>query len=118
MARGGSRDGAGRKSGTPNRLTAENVAKAKASGELPLDYMLRVMRDDSSDTDRRDEMAKAAAPFLHAKLASMEHTGPGGGPVQFQRIERVIVDAAQPSPPDRDAEGLPAAAEASTVQGS
>ena len=34
---------------------------------MPLDYMLRVMWDDKADLRRRDEMAKAAAPFLHAR---------------------------------------------------
>jgi hypothetical protein len=35
--------------------------------------MLRVMRDPSVTAKRRDEMAKAAAPFLHSKLASIEN---------------------------------------------
>jgi len=34
-----------------------------ASGEMPLDYMLRVMREESAAETRRDEMAKAAAPY-------------------------------------------------------
>jgi hypothetical protein len=49
---------------------------------MPVDYMLRVMRDKSVDHDRRDKMAVAAAPFLHAKLAAVEHTGADGGPIQ------------------------------------
>jgi len=40
---------------------------------LPLDYMLRAMRDPNATAKRRDEMAKAAAPFLHSKLASIEN---------------------------------------------
>jgi hypothetical protein len=31
------------------------------------------MRDPSAPAKRRDEMAKAAAPFLHSKLASIEN---------------------------------------------
>ena len=46
MPRGGKRPGAGRKPGTPNRITAELQAAVAASGETPLDYMLRVMRDE------------------------------------------------------------------------
>jgi hypothetical protein len=47
---------------------------AQVGGEMPLDYMLRVMRDPSAPAKRRDEMAKAAAPFLHSKLASIENS--------------------------------------------
>ena len=72
MSRGGARPGAGRKKGVPNRKTAEVLERASAKGELPLDYMLRTMRDGSVDPRRRDEMAKAAAPYLHSKLVAKE----------------------------------------------
>lgn len=72
----------GRQKGTPNKATADSQAKAAAGGELPLDYMLRVMRDPAADYPRRDNMAKAAAPFLHAALKAVEVTGKDGGPVQ------------------------------------
>ena len=42
---------------------------------MPLDYMLRVIRVPSVAAKRRDEMAKAAAPFVHSKLASIENRG-------------------------------------------
>jgi hypothetical protein len=35
-----------------------------------LGYMLRVMRDPDATEKRRDDMAKAAAPFLHSKLTT------------------------------------------------
>jgi hypothetical protein len=47
---------------------------AAANGEMPLDYMLRVMRDPTAEAGRRDEMAKAAAPYLHARIQPMPHT--------------------------------------------
>jgi hypothetical protein len=34
--------------------------------------MLRIMRDDKADAKRRDEMAKAAAPYLHPRLQRTE----------------------------------------------
>jgi hypothetical protein len=37
---------------------------------MPLDYMLGVLRDETEDKGRRDEMAKAAAPYVHPRLAS------------------------------------------------
>jgi hypothetical protein len=45
---------------------------AAASGETPLEYMLRVMRDVTVEHSRRDEMAKAAAPYLHPRLQAIE----------------------------------------------
>lgn len=93
MARGGPREGAGRKPGTPNRASAEREAAIKASGLTPLDYMLNVLRDDMQPAERRDEMAKAAAPYVHPKLASIEQSGKDGGPVQHHHvIEQRIVD--------------------------
>jgi hypothetical protein len=37
--------------------------------------MIRVMRDSAVSIERRDDMAKAAAPYLHARLAAIEHQG-------------------------------------------
>src|SRR5262249_33715663 len=36
---------------------------------MPLAYMLRIMRDPSQPVGRRDDMAKAAAPFCHLRLS-------------------------------------------------
>lgn len=72
----------GRQKGTPNKATTAKVAEIEASGETPLDYMIRVMRDPSVEHDRRDRMAAAAAPYVHPKLAQTEISGKGGGPVQ------------------------------------
>jgi hypothetical protein len=49
--------------------------KALEGGISPLDYMLGLMRDESLDRDTRLDAAKAAAPFVHAKLAAVEHSG-------------------------------------------
>jgi hypothetical protein len=73
--RGGKRSGAGRRKGAPNKATAARQAEISASGEAPLDYMIRVMRDQSAPDGRRDEMAKAAAPYVHPRLAAIEHAG-------------------------------------------
>lgn len=75
MARGGKRPGAGRPSGATTRKTREIADKAAEEGITPLDYMLKVLRDESQETKRRDAMAVAAAPYLHPKLASTELTG-------------------------------------------
>lgn len=91
-SRGGARKGAGRKKGTLTRRTQEIVAQASADGETPLEYMLRVMRT-SDDAKRKDAMAIAAAPFVHPKLAAVEHKGDPDNPVETRsRIEWSVVD--------------------------
>jgi hypothetical protein len=63
----------GRRKGTPNRRTAEMRAEMTASGEMPLAYMMRIMRDPTTEPHRRDAMAKAAAPYVHPTLAAVAH---------------------------------------------
>lgn len=69
---GGARPGAGRKPGAVNKRTAELVKAAEAGGIMPLDYMLSIMRNPNADEEMRMDAAKASAPYVHAKLASIE----------------------------------------------
>lgn len=75
MPRGGKREGAGRKLGAVARADKEAREKARETGETPLEYMLRVMRDEGAEPDRRDRMAVAAGPFVHARLAAVTLDG-------------------------------------------
>lgn len=79
---GGKRLGAGRPKGSKNRPTIAREAQVASTGETPLDYMLRVMRDVTAEHDRRDRAAAAAAPYVHRKLAAMEVSGKDGAPIQ------------------------------------
>lgn len=106
MARGakpGERRG-GRKKGTPNKATKtrkEIAKKALESGITPLEFMLDVMRKEiPADAEpaikvamigMRFEAAKAAAPYVHPKLAAIEHTGKGGGPIQSETTSTVTI---------------------------
>jgi hypothetical protein len=44
--------------------------------------MLAILKDESADQRRRDDMAKAAAPYIHPRLTAVEvsanHVGGGG----------------------------------------
>lgn len=75
MARGGSRPGSGRPKGAINAKTAERTEAIIASGLTPLDYLLSILRDENMAADDRMEAAKAAAPYVHARLAAIEHSG-------------------------------------------
>jgi hypothetical protein len=46
--------------------------------EEPLELMLTIMRDPVVDFRVRLEAAKAAAPYRHARLNSIEHKGNAG----------------------------------------
>jgi hypothetical protein len=79
MAVGGARKGAGRKKGVATRMNEEARAKAAAEGITPLAYLLGLLRDEQQPQEIRTDAAKAAAPYLHAKLAnidaSLNHSG-------------------------------------------
>lgn len=84
MSRGGAKPGerrGGRKRGTRNKRTEAIAAKAAKGGELPLDYMLRIMRDEGADKADRNWAAGQAAPFVHPRLLATEHSGKDGGPI-------------------------------------
>lgn len=86
MARGGQRPGSGRKRGSANVKTSEIARRAAAEGITPLEYMLNVLRDDSAEPNLRFEAAKAAAPYMHPRLAAIEHTGKDGGPLTVEIV--------------------------------
>ncbi len=82
MARGGKRPGAGRKAGVLNKRTQEIAAAATAEGVTPLEFLLNTMRDETRDYALRLTAARDAAPYVHPKLASVEHKGNEDHPVK------------------------------------
>lgn len=89
MARGGKRSGSGRKPGSKTRKTAEIAQKAAKEGITPLEFMLKIMRDEACPEEAditqkiafhtaRFEAAKAAAPYIHPRLAAIEMSGTVG----------------------------------------
>jgi len=72
MAHGGKRPGAGRKPKGEGEKTRETAIKLLAEGTTPLDYMVGVMRGTETFDETKFEAAKAAAPYMHARLAAVE----------------------------------------------
>jgi phage terminase small subunit len=89
MGRGGYRPGAGRPKGAKSKIEAGehvqpglpdllaalpgDIVRDAATKRLsPLEYMLQVMNDPNIDSSRRDRMAVAAAPFIHARKGEGE----------------------------------------------
>ena len=82
MAHGGARQGSGRKKSALEERSRKAAERAVAEGITPLDYMLNVLRNEAESPANRMWAAEKAAPYVHAKLASVEHSGTDGGPLQ------------------------------------
>src|SRR3954451_7525208 len=69
--KGGPREGAGRPRGSRGRRTEDSIAKAEALGPTPLEVLLESMLAARAEGERAEavDCAKAAAPYLHPKLA-------------------------------------------------
>jgi hypothetical protein len=90
-APGGKRPGAGRPKGSKNKATVERQAVITADGITPLDYLLKVVRDEGELRPVRIDAANKAAPYVHPRLAAVEHTGKGGGPIQHEELSELEV---------------------------
>jgi hypothetical protein len=83
--RGGKRAGSGRKAGSATKKTREIADRAMENGISPLEFMLEMMRSQPPEglgsRELKDwvvmqfEAAKAAAPYIHPRLAAIEHSG-------------------------------------------
>lgn len=104
----------GKRKNSTNKATKERLRAAKKvaeSGETPLEYMVGIMRSPippeikyaldeqsisvellSALTDwhkMRFEAAKAAAPFVHPKLAAVTHSGDKDKPISFSDSDKL-----------------------------
>lgn len=80
----------GRQKGTRNKRTedrAVRLAKGISSGELPLAYMLRMMRDETADKADRNWAAGQAAPFIHPRLQSTVVKGDADAPLTIEIVK-------------------------------
>ena len=80
----------GRPKGARNRRTRAVLEAAEAGGEMPLDFLLGLMRDPRATITRRLEAAKAAAPFLHPRLNAVDaktaETAPGVSSIRVEFV--------------------------------
>jgi hypothetical protein len=84
--KGGARPGSGRPRGSKNTRTAELARKAAEEGKTPLEVLLDFMRTDINPAVRMDA-AKAAAPYIHPKLANVDIGNKGNKPFQITSVE-------------------------------
>jgi hypothetical protein len=102
--RGGARPGAGRKAGTANKKTREIANRAAAEGLTPLEVMLKAMRRLVEKAEQVEgvqqgegekivsplellveaaSVAKDAAPYMHPRLAAIEHSSDPDSPLEM-----------------------------------
>lgn len=99
MSHGGPRKGAGRKRGTvaeATRVRKDIATAALESGLTPLDYMLQILRDEAQEQSARFTAAKEAAPYVHPRLAAVEHSGNEDKPLAMQIISGVPREEPEP----------------------
>jgi hypothetical protein len=56
-----------------------------------MDYLLWIMRDKDQDARSRLDDCEVAAPYCHARLSSIELSGPAGGPVSVQTSQKLDI---------------------------
>jgi len=100
----------GRQKGTPNLPSMKQIAaRLAADGETPLEFMIRVMRTPMPSKIKSEEeemyqrrcrehftvqqdMAKAAAPYIHPRLQTTTIAGDEDAPV---KVEVDLVEGAR-----------------------
>src|SRR5262245_56762120 len=99
MAKG--RKTGGRQKGVPNKASIKRQEEIASSGATPLATIVKKMRfhlpigeeqiakGEEMDTgevakalDKAAEAARDAAPYVHPRLAAIQHTGKDGGPIE------------------------------------
>ena len=74
MPPGGARPGAGRPRGRKSGKTLALLDAVATQGLTPLEYLLNLLRDEQLERAVRLDAAKAAAPYVHPRLAQIDTT--------------------------------------------
>lgn len=91
---GGKRDGAGRPLAAVSKVTREAVERARETGQLPHEFLLRITRGESIDgrtptIQQRIDAAKAAAPYFAPRLTPTEVTPNTSGRFEDMSVEEL-----------------------------
>lgn len=66
------------------------VSRPRHRGLTPLAYMLSIVRDETAKTELRNDMAKAAAPYVDPRLAPIEHSGTDENNVSRRWVVEIV----------------------------
>jgi hypothetical protein len=76
--------------GVLSELSAEAVKNMKPEEQFK--HVIADVKKAAGFREASQNCARDAAPYCHSKLSTIEHSGKDGGPIAFERIERVIVE--------------------------
>ena len=113
MPRGGRREGAGRKPGSKLTKSQLIAAEAREAGISALEVQLTTMRElwrrahangemDADLAAQACAIAKDCAPYVHPRLASIQHAGPGVAPASGPVRLNIQFVTPKPEPPTID----------------
>lgn len=72
----------GRKIGSPKKLTVQVRGALEDVGCNPALILASIAMKMENDDNLRREAARDLMPYVFPKLSSVQHLGPGGGPIQ------------------------------------
>ena len=80
--------GSGKRKGSLNRKTQAIAKDAIEKGITPLEVMLLVMNKHlkAEQWDGAAAVAKDAAPYIHPRLATVQHSGTPGSPIETRDV--------------------------------
>jgi hypothetical protein len=92
VPKGGPREGAGRPRGSRGRRTS--ITKAEALGPTPLEVLLESMHAARAEGERAEavDCAKAAAPYVHPKLAPTSPPPPVEYEIDYNLLSETELD--------------------------
>ena len=79
----------GRQKGAVDKIKREAILAAQ--GITPLDYMMGIIRNEHEDKTVRLDAAKAAAPYVHARLQAVTLAGDPENPIKVESISELEV---------------------------
>lgn len=102
MGHGGARKGAGRPKGQAGpvaKMAKKKVLNALDSDRSPMDYILGVLNGTEEFDQVKFVAAKELLPYVHPKLANVQHAGDHDNPVSFNIV--TSVDRAEDAKPKK-----------------
>lgn len=80
----------GRKKGTPNKRTLykKKAAEIIRAGDDPVEFLVRLMKNEELATGFRAQCARDAAPYIRPKLATVTLQGDADKPVVTHELDK------------------------------
>lgn len=97
----GKPENSGRQKGTPNKFTIKTIHEIAAKySHDPVEGMVKLAaklerkpKPTIAEMNLMNAANKGAAPYYHAQLKAIEHSGPGGGPIQTLTLDPAALQA-------------------------